>query len=302
MDFSDFPNYFQAASKAAAKYQRYYKSIKRSAVILLILAVVVALYGLRYSEDLTIVYSVVGVLLWSSFVLAVWLMTKKYDQLWQDSLSLESSCKTATWQFIMEVGEFATQGDRTELQKTFDNRMQKIVKVYQQLIPNLDTAVLKQELITDKMFELRTGTFEEKKSFYGECRIRSLSDHYFNKVVEYHQKYKLWSLNLVLAHVFAVGAIIFLLLNINATWSSIVLVTMLVSSILSWLELQSNLERKQRYTLALRELEVIQQELDSVEVDAQLADFVQDTERVISSPHAFWLVPGDARRKQEVLV
>ncbi|WP_417358882.1 DUF4231 domain-containing protein [Galbibacter sp.] len=302
MDFSDFPNYFKAASIASAKFQRYYKSIKRSAVILLILAVIVMFYSFQHSEGLTIVYGVIAVLVALSLILTLLLMIKKYDQLWQECLNFKASCKTATWQFVMSVGEFATLQDRDELQRSFENRMQHIIKEYQELIPHLDSAALKQELLTAKMFELREASFEEKKSFYAQERILVLNDIYFNKAIEHHQKYKLWSLNLILAQVFALGAILFLVLEINAGWSIVALVTMLLSSLVSWLELQSNLERKQRYTLALRELEGMQQGLSKVTLESELDEFVWDTERLISSPNAYWLISGAQKGKQEIVV
>src|SRR5690606_5559704 len=103
MDFNDFPNYFQVATNAALKYQGYYKTIKRSAVILLILAVVITMYTFQYTGDLNVVYGIIGIMLTLSLILALVLQSKNYDQIAQNNLSLKASFKTVTWQFIMGV-------------------------------------------------------------------------------------------------------------------------------------------------------------------------------------------------------
>lgn len=302
MDFNDFPNYFQAASKTSVKYQHYHKSIKRSAIILLILAVVITMYSFQRPEYSFWVYGVIAILLLSSLILAVVLMTKKYDQISQQSLSLKASCKTITWQFIMGVGEFNSYTDPSELKLAFEKRIQQIVNEFKELAVHLDVRLINKDTLTTKMLELRRTSFEDKKTYYAENRIRSLYDLYFKKAIEHHQKYKLWSLNLIVAQVLALGAIGYLMAGVNAEWSVVALVTMLVSSVVSWLELQQNLEKKQRYTLALKELEVIQQGLENVTLESELSAFVWDVEKVISGPHALWLVPVPVKGSVEVLV
>jgi len=302
MDFSDFPNYFQAASNVAVKYQRYYNAIKRSAVVLLILSVVVTLYSFQRSEDFVIVNIVIAVLLLISFILAVLLLTRKYDQLAQESLNLKESCKTATWQFIMAVGEFNLTASVADLQEVFEIRMQQIVEQYKELIPHLDQGSIKQHKLSSKMFELRDASFEKKKHYYSEQRIDSLYDHYVDKAYEYHQKYKLWSLNLMMSQVFAIGATGFLLFGVSVEWSVIALVTMLVSSIVSWFELQNNLEKEQHYSLVAKELYGIREALGHISLESELAEFVWDAEKVISGPNAFWLIPGSSKDREEVLI
>lgn len=302
MDFNDFPNYFQVATNAALKYQGYYKTIKRSAVILLILAVVITMYQFQYTGDLNVVYGIIGIMLTLSLILALVLQSKNYDQIAQNNLSLKASFKTVTWQFIMGVGEFGMHANTSELKTVFENRIKHISKGFDEFGPQLEPAMLKQQTVTPKMLELREASFEFKKNYYAQNRIRSLYEHYFKKTVEHHQKYKLWFLNLIMAQVFALIAISFLFLNISENWSIIALTTMIVSSIVSWLELQSNLEKKQHYTLTSKELEIIQQALEDVVLESELADFVKDTEKIISNPNAFWLIPGPVRDRQEIFI
>ena len=302
MDFNDFPNYFQAASKSSAKYQQYYKSIKRTAVILLILAVVITMYSFQRPEYSFWVYGVIAIFLLSSFVLSVVLLTKKYDQIWQKSFSLKASCKAITWQFIMGVGEFSSHEDASELQSAFENRIQQIVKEFEEITVFLDAAVLSRDILTAKMFELKQASFNYKKTYYAEHRIHSLHDRYFKKAVEHHQKYKLWSLNLIMAQLLALGAIVYLMMGISVDWSIIALVTTLVSSVVSWLELQQNLEKKQHYTLALKKLEVIEKGMDHITLESELSAFVLDVEKIISGPNALWLTPEPVMSEHEVLV
>jgi len=302
MDFNDFPNYFQAASRTAAKYQQYYKSIKRTAVILLILAVIIAMYSLQQPEYAFWAYGVIAVFLLSSFVLTVWLLTKKYDQIWQKSRSLKVSCKTITWQFIMGVGEFTDHAHPRELQSAFSKRIQRVVKEFEEITVYLDTSVLSREMLTAKMFELKQASFDYKKTYYAEHRIHSLHERYFKKAVEHHQKYKLWSLNLIMAQLLALGAIVYLMMGTSVDWSIITLVTMLVSSVVSWLELQQNLEKKQHYTLTLKKLEVIENGLENVTLESELSVYVRDVEKVISDPNAIWLAPEPVMNERVVLV
>lgn len=302
MDFNDFPNYFQAASKSSAQYQYYYKSIKRTAVILLILAVVITMYNFQQPEYSFWVYGVIAIFLLSSFVLSVILLTKKYDQIWQKSFSLKASCKTVTWQFIMGVGEFNSHQDSGELQSAFENRMQQIVKEFEEITVFLDTAVLSRDILTAKMFELKQASFDYKKSYYAEHRIRTLHELYFKKAVEHHQKYKLWSVNLIMAQLLALGAIVYLMMGISMDWSIIALATMLVSSVISWLELQQNLEKKQHYTRALKKLEMIEKGMENVTLESELSALVLDVEKVISGSNALWLTSEPVKSGHEVLV
>ncbi|HLV63918.1 SLATT domain-containing protein [Galbibacter sp.] len=302
MDFRDFPNYFQTAANTAVRYQGYYKTIKRSAVLLLVLAVVVALFTFDHVGGLEAVYGIVGLLLALSLILALILQYKNYDQIAQNILSLKASCKSVTWQFIMGAGEFSLHTNTAELKLVFENRIKRIAESFEELGPQLTPIMLKQQAVTPKMLALREASFEFKKNYYAEKRIRSLYDHYFKKAIEHHQKYKLWFLNLIMAQIFALIATSFLFLDISQNWSIIALVTMLLSSIVSWLELPRNLEKKQHYTLRSKELEIVQRALDDVALESELADFVKDTEKLISGPHAFWLIPGAERDRQEILI
>lgn len=289
MDFNDFPCYFQAASKAALKYQHYYNSIRRSAVIALILAIVVTIYSIQQPQYSAMVNTVVAVLVCLSFVLALVLLTKKYDQIAQEAHSLKVACESLSWQFIMGARGFDSYLDSNALKLDFENRLQQILEEFKEVLPHLDTTILSREVVTTKMMELKMASFQDKKSYYVEKRVQLVADSYFEKSIEHHRKYNLWGLNLIMSHLLAIVALGYLVFDISTDWSLIALVTMLVSSALSWRELQLNGANKQRYTLALSEIILIQKAIENQILESELSTFVWEAEKLISGPNALWL-------------
>ncbi len=297
MDLSDFPNYFQAAEIAAVKYQNYYKMIKRSAVVLLTLAVVITIYSFQIPEYAFWAYGTVGVLLLVCLVLTLLLNKGKYDQIWQKSLELKETCATMTWQFIMGVGEFTE-----DHQDHFIKRMQQIIDEFDELIPALDTAILAKELVTPKMIELREKSLQVKKAYYVEQRITPLQERYFQKAVTHHQKYKLWLINMMMSQILALVAIGFLMTNTSFNWSLVALITMLIAAVISWFEIHQNLVEKQNYTTSLKELDMLEQLPEKLALESELAEYVMASEGIISGIKASWMVQNLVKDERSILV
>lgn len=297
MDLSDFPNYFQAAEIAAVKYQNYYKMIRRSAVVLLTLAVVITIYSFQVPEYAFWAYGAVGVLLLVCLVLTLLLSKGKYDQIWQKSLELKETCATMTWQFIMGVGEFTE-----DHQDHFIKRMQQIIDEFDELIPALDTAILAKELVTPKMIELREKSFQIKKAYYVEHRITPLQESYFQNTVAHHQKYKLWFINMMMSQILALVAVGFLMTNTSFNWSLVALITMLIAAVISWFEIHQNLVEKQNYATSLKELDMLEQLSEKLALESELSEYVMASEGIISGTKASWMVQNLVKDEHSILV
>lgn len=297
MNFGDYPNYFQAACAASVKYRKYYKLIKRSAVVLLTLAVVVTVYSLQIPEYAFWAYAAVGVLLLICLILAMVLITGKYDQIYQNSLKLKDLTETATWQFVM-----GAEAHREDYQGRFEKRMLEILSEFESLLPFLDAAILSEKVVTPKMIALRSKSFDTKKAYYTKHRMIPIQEHYFLQAVTHHQKYKLWLLNLVMAQILAVVAIGFLMTNTSFNWSIVALITLLFSAAISWFEIHQNQVEDRHYTASLNELDVLEQRFDKISLESELADFVMASEGIITGSNPFWSVQNPVNEQRTVLV
>lgn len=289
MQYSDFPNYFQASDKASIKAQKHYINITRIELISMIIASALAIYNYQSTQSKLVVYIVSGLLLLLSLVLTIILKSKKYEDVWYQGRALAESCKTLTWRFVCCSEYFETSLDLGEAKTRFVERIKELSDEFKELSIAMNSRTLNLPIITDKMIEIRTYNLDKRKDYYIQNRIEDQKKWYADKAEYNSEKYNLWFWCVIISQALSLISIVFLIVNPAFNWNFVGLLTTISASALSWLQLKQHQELKQAYTTATQELNFIVTLTDQLTTEDSFSKFVLDSENAVSREHTLWL-------------
>lgn len=289
MQYSDFPNYFQASDNASIKAQKYYLNIIRIDLISMILASALAIYNYQSTQAKFFVYIVSGLLLLLSLVLTIILKSKKYEDVWYQGRALAESCKTLTWRFVCCSEYFESSLELGEAKRRFVERIKELSDEFRELSIAMNSKTLNLPIITDKMIEIRAYNLDKRKGYYIQNRIEDQKKWYADKAEYNLGKYNLWFWCVIISQAISLISIVFLIVKPDLNWNFVGLLTTISASALSWLQLKQHQELKQAYTTATQELNFIATLTDQLTTDDSFSKFVLDSENAVSREHTLWL-------------
>ncbi|MBL7707270.1 MAG: DUF4231 domain-containing protein [Taibaiella sp.] len=289
MQYSDFPNYFQASDNASIKAQKYYLNIMRIDLISMIIASALAIYNYQLTQSKLVVYIISGLLLLLSLTLTIILKSKKYEDVWYQGRALAESCKTLTWRFVCCSEYFETSLNLVEAKRRFVERIKELSDEFKELSIAMNSRTLNLPIITDKMIEIRAYNLEKRKDYYIQNRIEDQKKWYADKAEYNSEKYNLWFWCVITSQAISLISIVFLIVNPGFNWNFVGLLTTISASALSWLQLKQHQELKQAYTTATQELNFIATLTDQLTTDNSFSKFVLDSENAVSREHTLWL-------------
>jgi hypothetical protein len=289
MQYSDFPNYFQASDTASVKAQKYYLNITRIDLLSMILASALAIYNYQSTESKLVVYVISGVLLLIGLVLTIILKTKKYEDVWYQGRALAESCKTITWRFVCCSEYFENSLDLIEAKRRFVERIRELSDEFKELSIAMNSRTLNLPIITDKMLEIRAYNLEARKDYYIKNRIEDQKKWYADKAEYNSEKYNFWFWCVIISQAISLISIVILIVNPEFNWNFVGLLTTISAAALSWLQLKQHQELKQAYTTATQELNFIVTLTDQLTTEDGFSKFVLDSENAVSREHTLWL-------------
>ncbi|SDX74758.1 Protein of unknown function [Lutibacter oricola] len=289
MNYSDFPNYFQASDNISVQSQSNYLHFIRVDLVSMILASALAIYNYQLTEYKLFIYIISGLLLLLSLVLTIILKSKNFEDTWYQGRALAESCKTLTWRFIMCSEYFEKNILEIKVKERFIERIKEITNEFSSLTKELNSKTLNLPIVTKKMLELRAMDFSDRKSYYISKRIEDQKEWYSTKAEHNKGKYNLWFYIIIISQVLALISVVFLIKNPENNWNFVGLFTTVASSSISWLQLKQYQELKQAYTTASQELNFIVSLSEKVKTEDELSKFILDSENAISREHTLWV-------------
>lgn len=289
MQYSDFPNYFQASDNSSIEAQSSYLNIVRIDLLSMIIASALTIYNYQLTKSKFEVYVISGFLLLLSLILTVVLKSKKYEDIWYQGRALAESCKTLTWRFVTCSEYFESSFTEIEVKEKFVSRIKDLSNEFTELSKVLNSKILNLPVITNTMLNLRKMNTFDRKEYYIKNRIEDQKNWYSNKAEFNKSKYNFWFWIIIICQAVALISIVVLIKNPENNFNMVGLFTTIASSALSWLQLKQHQELKQAYTTATKELNFIVTLSEKVSTDDELSKFVLDSENAISREHTLWL-------------
>lgn len=289
----DLPALYRAANTASTEAQIAFLRLTQWTLFLLCIGAVLAASAALCDQWKTITASLSAAILVVSIILNSILNSRNPEKIWYGSRAVAESVKTLVWRYMTRAEPFPQAKTIRDVEQEFAQRLRKILQERQQLAFALASPTLAEPQITDKMRQLRSSSFEDRKAAYIQDRVFDQQDWYSRKATENRdnaQRYFwLTTAGQLLAVVFAVLAASRPEMKINAAG----LFTTLASSLIAWMQLKQYSTLAQSYAVTAIELGLIHDEATHVTSDAELAAFVADAENAISREHTLWVARRD---------
>jgi hypothetical protein len=211
----------------------------------------------------------------------IWNAVERPDRAWYEGRAAAESAKTLAWRYAVRGESFM---DSTDADHEFVYRVTELVHDLKNIdLPALSTTTQ----ITDKMRELRGGSFEERRSAYREGRIEDQRSWYAQKADLNRKASHLWTLCLFALEGFGlVGGV--LLITGAVTVDLLGLFAACAAAATAWMQAKQFRTLTAAYGVTAQELAGVKNELDGVRKEAEWAHFVGQAEEAISREHTLW--------------
>lgn len=290
MDGQDYPALYCAANKASMDAQKQYLNFVRLYSFLLIASAGLGVYGINERNFAIIA----ALLIVGSIFLSVMMLLKKDEDTWYRARAVAESVKTSSWRFMMRAEPYSDAPDVREVKSRFRARLKHILSEHKDLSHHLGGVASEQEQITEKMCSVRQLSWQERASFYRDHRIDEQRAWYAKKSSWNRVHGRAWFSVLIACQAFAV---IFLILRVAypdwGYWPADIFVVG-AGSALTWIQVKKFRELSAAYGLTAHEIGIVKGELELVNSEAGLEDFIADSENAFSREHTQWLARKDS--------
>ncbi|WP_424654884.1 DUF4231 domain-containing protein, partial [Capnocytophaga leadbetteri] len=250
---------------------------------------IMSIYNFQDNNSKFYIYILSGVFLFISFILSLFLMIKKYEDIWYRGRALAESIKTLSWRYMTKSEYFDSTISDEDAKKRFISRIKEIKSEFQDIEKELSPNDLILGFITEKMEEVRSKSLDQRKTFYFKQRIQNQIDWYASKSSVNKRKYEHLFLGVVITQFLSVIYIVFLIIKPDFNFNFVGFLTTLSASFLSWLQVKKYQENKEAYITALSELNMIKIQFSEINTEEKFAKFVLDSENAMSREHTIWL-------------
>lgn len=290
MKEKEYPALYCATNKASMDAQNQYLNFVRTYSFLLIAATGLGVYGIN--EKVSAIFAALLVI--GSIFLSVIMLLRRNEDTWYRARSVAESVKTSSWRFMMRCDPYLDAPDVRVVKSRFRARLKSILSEHKDLAEHLGGTVSEQEQITETMCEVRGLDWEQRANFYRTYRIDEQRSWYANKSAWNRKKGKFWFSVLIGCQALAV---LFLILRVAYPdrwyWPADIFVVA-AGSALTWIQVKRFKELAAAYGLTAHEIGVVRGELEQIDSEDKLAQFVSDSENAFSREHTQWLARKDS--------
>jgi hypothetical protein len=292
MSDQDYPGLFQGADAAAASAQKTYFLLQR---IYLGSLIVGGLIGMLTS------FFTGGGLVWSytsmAIVLALGLLvlwvgrSRQDDNAWFDCRAIAESVKTATWRLMMIAPPFQSHDP---IDQNFVSELQEIRNARPECQKHLaGIAVASNPAITDFMRNMRGSSYNNRKLFYIEQRLRHQKSWYSRNAELNARRGARWFWGTAGLQGIAVVVAIIQASTGGLGFNIVPILTTCAAVVAAWNQMKRHDELKKTYALASQELGELETIACNLANESDFPQLVEQIEEAISREHTMWCARRD---------
>ncbi|WP_309105219.1 DUF4231 domain-containing protein [Microbacterium sp.] len=217
-----------------------------------------------------------------ALVAEIWNAVQKPDRAWYEGRAAAESAKTLAWRYAVKGESFE---DGTDANRELVARVTELLDDLKDV--DLPSSSKTTDQVTAKMREIRSASFEERRSAYREGRIEDQRSWYAKKADWNRKAAHGWTLLLFVFELLGVvGGV--LLITGTLTVDLLGLFAALAAAVTAWTQAKQFKTLATAYGVTAQELSGVKNELDEVKDEAEWAQFVGQAEEAISREHTLW--------------
>lgn len=280
---ADLPGLHQSASEASRAAQRYYFSGLFCYLLVLMSAALVA-FLIPDSGAGTLLSAL---LFLASMGILIGMRVHRPDDVWYNGRAVAESVKTRAWRWMMKAEPYLDTGAIDAVCKQFISDLKAILAQNRNLAQKFTPDAHLAAPITERMKAVRALLVAERLAVYMNDRVDDQARWYGKKSVFNRKRAQFWFWVSVVLHSLAIAA---LLCRVRIPTLSVPteVLAAAASAVLTWLQAKKHNELASSYSLAAHEIALIKGEGISVTTEAELSDFVVNTEAAFSREHTQW--------------
>jgi len=286
MSDQDYPVLFREADIASVSAQRQYFVLQRMYLGSLIVGGILAAL-----TSLVWMYAVMAIVL-TVGLLVLWISrSRQDDKAWFDCRAVAESVKTAAWRFMMIAPPFENDD---ALDQRFVSELQEIRGARPDCQERLaGVATANAPAITDFMRQMRARTFDERKRFYVEQRLRDQRSWYARAAQMNACSGERWFWTTAALQVIAIAVAIIQVATGGFGINMVPVITTCAASAAAWNQMKRHDELKKMYALASQELGELEAIAHGLNVEDDFPQLVEQVEGAISREHTMWCARRD---------
>jgi len=299
MENEHFPGLFQAADGASLSAQRNYILLQRMYLGSLILGGIVGASTSIATNSLSrYLYTAIAVIL-ALGLLVLWITrSRRDDKAWFDCRAIAESVKTATWRFMMNVTPFQ---DSESAGKRFVEELREIRETRPDCAKPIAGRIdANASAITEFMKQVRSRSFQERKEFYVEDRLRDQNSWYSKKANMNARSGTRWFWATAVLQAIVVSIAVVQASTGSFKISVVPVLTTIAAAVAAWSQMKRYDELAKTYSLAAQELGELEAIADSLSQERDFPQLVEQVEETISREHTMWCARRDVPLNKHV--
>lgn len=290
MGESDYPALYQASNSASLQAQSFYLRLIQGHSALLIIAAGLGVYGI----EKTVAAIAAAVLIIASIFVSIAMLLRRDEDVWYRTRAVAESVKTSAWRFMMRADPYLDVDDVREVKARFRNRLKSILNEHKDLAAHIGGHESEAEQATAQMCKIRAMEWEERSDFYRQCRIDEQRTWYAKKSAWNKRHGRIWFGVLILCQAAAAFFVIMQVAYPHWGYWPFGVFVVASGSVLTWIQVKKFRELSAAYGLTAHEVGIVRGEIENVDSEESLSQFVVDGENAFSREHTQWLARKDA--------
>lgn len=294
MRSEDYPPLYQDLDDAAARAQRRYWILLASHFGVLVAAGVASSITLQSHASQQQVHAVSAFLLVIGLILTLVLASNAFEKTWYGGRAAAESVKSLSWKYMTRAKPFTDRESPKKVDAEFTGALARILGDRKELALGRGVRQSSGEPISAHMRHVRLLSLPERTAHYTEHRIRDQINWYAGKSNGAESAHSRWIWIVVVVQAAAAAGAIWQVVNPALPFNVGAALATLAGVLVSWSQLRRYRELSQAYGIASHELEFAAGMAPHILSEADLSEFVNDSESAISREHTMWV----ARRER----
>lgn len=284
----DYPGIYKEANERSRGTQSTYLNLLR--VFLFLLIVSTAMFS--YFSEYWVVKLVNAIVSLGIVALSFLFSFVNFQGTWYSCRAVAESIKTISWRFSMRAEPYDIEDH--EAKALFLKTVRQIVKMNHDFEKNIGAQFGTDSQVPNSMLQVRAKSLLERRQIYHQYRVIEQQNWYKGKSKKNKKMSWIFMGTLIVASL-VLAALLFL--SLRPEMDQIVLpvefVLTVISVVFTWLQTKKYRELENSYALTAHEIGFISTQIDDIDSEVKLSEYVMNSENAFSREHTQWIARKD---------
>jgi hypothetical protein len=290
LEKKDYPLLFQESDARALKSQKnYFRLMLLKIALLLIVALITSINWIGESIFRTPIAILLAITMIFSITLTAIMSIRHSDENWLFSRKMAEEIKTATWKYMMKIGDYQGSLPDKEAEKIFLKKMDEIIHDNSKVCSQLNLSAANVSQITEHMKKIRKKNLKNRMAYYHQERIHDQRCWYANKAKWNRNQEAKWFTVTWLLELLAVSIAVVNIVLADMVIQPVGAVLAAGGGVLSWANARSYKEPAESYGIISNEMALVEERARTTADEEGFNEIVKEVESLIMKEHYIWL-------------